>query len=196
MDNARILLVDDEERIRDMIKEYTSLEGYVIDEASDGIEALELFKQHKYSLIILDVMMPKVDGFRVCREVRKTSNVPVIMLTARGEEYDKLFGFELGVDDYIIKPFSPKELLARMKAIIRRSSCNDLEAKKENTVTFDGLVIEFDSRNTYVDGNIVALTPKEYSLLAFLLTIPIEYTLENNYLMRYGGMILLVMIGL
>jgi len=172
MNNSRILLVDDEDRIRDMIKEYTSLEGYDIDEASDGIEALELFKQHKYSLIILDVMMPKVDGWSVCREIRKTSHVPIIMLTARGEEYDKLFGFELGVDDYIIKPFSPKELLARMKAIIRRSSCTDKEAKKENTAAFEGLVIEFDSRNTYVDGNIVTLTPKEYSLLVFFANNP------------------------
>lgn len=169
MDNARILLVDDEERIRDMIKEYTSLEDYDIDEASNGIEALELFKQHKYSLIILDVMMPKIDGYTVCREIRKTSNVPVIMLTARGEEYDKLFGFELGVDDYIIKPFSPKELLARMKAIIRRSSSVDLEAKKENIVTLGGLVVDFDSRNTYVNGNLVTLTPKEYSLLTFFI---------------------------
>lgn len=172
MDNTRILLVDDEAGIRDMIKEYSSLEGYDIDEAGDGIEALELFKRHKYSLIILDVMMPKIDGFRVCREVRKTSNVPVIMLTARGEEYDKLFGFELGVDDYIIKPFSPKELLARMKAIIRRSSSTDIEGIKENTVTIEGLVIEFDSRNTYVDGNLVPLTPKEYSLLTFFAKNP------------------------
>jgi len=172
MDNARILLVDDEERIRDMIKEYTSLEDYDIDEASNGIEALELFKQYKYSLIILDVMMPKIDGYTVCREIRKTSNVPVIMLTARGEEYDKLFGFELGVDDYIIKPFSPKELLARMKAIIRRSSNSDLEAKKENTVTLEGLVVDFDSRNTYVNGNVITLTPKEYSLLSFFIRNP------------------------
>jgi DNA-binding response OmpR family regulator len=169
MDNAKILLVDDEERIRDMIKEYTSLEDYDIDEASNGIEALELFKKYKYSLIILDVMMPKIDGYTVCREIRKISSVPVIMLTARGEEYDKLFGFELGVDDYIIKPFSPKELLARMKAIIRRSSSSDLEAKKENTVTLDGLVVDFDSRNTYVNGNLVTLTPKEYSLLTFFI---------------------------
>ncbi|MCB2296375.1 response regulator transcription factor [Clostridium tagluense] len=167
MCNEKILLVDDEELIRDMIKEYTSLEGYDIDEAADGVKALDLFRQNKYSLIILDVMMPKIDGWSVCREIRKTSHVPIIMLTARGEEYDKLFGFELGVDDYIVKPFSPKELLARMKAIIRRNSGSDIEAKKENTVTFDGLVIEFDSRNTYVNGNIVTLTPKEYSLLAF-----------------------------
>ncbi|MCJ7691293.1 MAG: response regulator transcription factor [Clostridiaceae bacterium] len=166
MGNERILLVDDEERIRDMIKEYTSLEGYVIDEAADGVQALELFSQHKYSLIILDVMMPKIDGWSVCRKIRTTSNVPVIMLTARGEEYDKLFGFELGVDDYIIKPFSPKELLARMKAIIRRSSYAD-KAKKETTVIFEGLVIDFDSRNTYVNDKLVTLTPKEYSLLTF-----------------------------
>lgn len=172
MDNEKILLVDDEERIREMIKEYTSLEGYDIDEAADGVKALELFRENKYSLIILDVMMPKIDGWSVCREMRKTSNVPVIMLTARGEEYDKLFGFELGVDDYIIKPFSPKELLARMKAIIRRSSGKDLEAKKENIVTYEGLVIEFDSRNTYVNGNIVTLTPKEYSLLTFFANNP------------------------
>ncbi|MGV8980126.1 response regulator transcription factor [Clostridium sp.] len=172
MDNEKILLVDDEERMRDMIKEYTSLEGYDIDEAADGVKALELFKQNKYSLIILDVMMPKIDGWSVCREIRKTSNVPIIMLTARGEEYDKLFGFELGVDDYMIKPFSPKELLARMKAIIRRSSINDIEAKKENTANFEGLVIEFDSRNTHVNGNIITLTPKEYSLLTFFAKNP------------------------
>lgn len=172
MDSEKILLVDDEERMRDMIKEYTSLEGYDIDEAADGVKALELFKQNIYSLIILDVMMPKIDGWSVCREIRKTSNVPIIMLTARGEEYDKLFGFELGVDDYMIKPFSPKELLARMKAIIRRSSSMDIEAKKENTASFQGLVIEFDSRNTYVNGNIITLTPKEYSLLTFFVKNP------------------------
>jgi DNA-binding response OmpR family regulator len=166
MGNERILLVDDEERIRDMIKEYTSLEGYDIDEAADGVQALDLFSQQRYSLIILDVMMPKIDGWSVCREVRKTSNVPVIMLTARGEEYDKLFGFELGVDDYIIKPFSPKELLARMKAIIRRSSYSD-KVERETTITFDGLVIDLDSRNTYVNEKLVTLTPKEYSLLTF-----------------------------
>jgi DNA-binding response OmpR family regulator len=172
MDNEKILLVDDEERMRDMIKEYTSLEGYSIDEAADGVKALELFKQNKYSLIILDVMMPKIDGWSVCREIRKTSNVPIIMLTARGEEYDKLFGFELGVDDYIIKPFSPKELLARMKAIIRRSSSADIETKNENMLTFQGLSIDFDSRNTYVNGNIATLTPKEYSLLTFFARNP------------------------
>ncbi|HHV60094.1 MAG TPA: response regulator transcription factor [Clostridiaceae bacterium] len=172
MEKEKILIADDEERIRDMIKEYVSLEGYDIEEASDGVEALNLFRENKYSLIILDVMMPKMDGWSVCREIRKVSHVPVIMLTARGEEYDKLFGFELGVDDYIVKPFSPKELLARMKAIIRRSTLPFQDAQKENKAVFEGLVIEFDSRNVYVDGNIVSLTPKEYELLNFFVRHP------------------------
>jgi len=165
MKKVKILIVDDEERIRDMIKEYTSPEGFEIDEAPDGVAALGLFKKKEYSLVILDVMMPKMDGWSVCREIRKTSQIPVIMLTARGEEYDKLFGFELGVDDYIVKPFSPKELLARMKAIIRRSIVTDGSNKKGESYKFEGLRIELNSRNVYVDGNIVSLTPKEYELL-------------------------------
>jgi len=172
MEKVRILLVDDEERIREMIREYASLEEYDIDEASDGIEALNLFKQQEYSLIILDVMMPKTDGWSVCREIRKISQVPVIMLTARGEEYDKLFGFELGVDDYIVKPFSPKELLARMKAIIRRSSSVAEKTIKGDRISFEGLVIEFDSRNVYVDDKIISLTPKEYELLKYFVQNP------------------------
>ena len=167
MDKERVLIVDDEERIRDMIIEYVSLEGYIIDEASNGLEALNLFNQNTYSVIVLDVMMPKMDGWSLCREIRKSSNVPVIMLTARGEEYDKLFGFELGVDDYMVKPFSPKELLARMKAIIRRNTLLIKNTEVENKAVFEGLIIEYDSRNVYVDGNIVSLTPKEYELLTF-----------------------------
>jgi len=166
MERARILIADDEERIRDVIKEYTVLEGYVIDEASDGVEALTLFKQHNYDLIILDVMMPGTDGWTVCKEIRKTSQVPIIMLTARGEEYDKLFGFELGVDDYLVKPFSPKELLARMKVILRRRS-QDLSTLQGNVVKLEGLLIELDSRNVFVDGRLVNLTPKEFELLKF-----------------------------
>lgn len=172
MEKVKILIVDDEERIRDMIREYTSLEKFHIDEASDGVEALNLFKQSQYSLIVLDIMMPGMDGWSVCREIRKTSQVPIIMLTARGEEYDKLFGFELGVDDYIVKPFSPKELLARMKAIIRRSiPAGDGASKGERSV-FEGLVIEFNSRNVFTDGNSVSLTPKEYELLSFFVHNP------------------------
>ncbi len=172
MEKIKILIADDEERIRDMIKEYTSLEEFQIDEASDGVEALNLAKQVQYSLIVLDVMMPRMDGWSVCREIRKTSQVPIIMLTARGEEYDKLFGFELGVDDYIIKPFSPKELLARMKAIIRRSTSTGDSTPKRDRASFEGLVIEFNSRNVYIDENIVSLTPKEYELLSFFVHNP------------------------
>ncbi len=167
LNSIRVLIVDDEERMRDMIKEYISLEGYSIDEAADGVEALGLLKQHEYSIVVLDVMMPKIDGWSVCRELRKTSQVPVVMLTARGEEYDKLFGFELGVDDYIVKPFSPKELLARMKAIIRRSTSAGESAPNGDRLSFEGVVIELGARNVFVDGKIITLTQKEYELLAF-----------------------------
>jgi len=163
----RVLIVDDEERIRDMIKEYISIEGYIADEAQDGIEAVNMFRQNEYILVILDVMMPKMDGWTVCKEIRKESKVPIIMLTARGEEYDKLFGFELGVDDYIVKPFSPKELLARMKAIIRRSSTINDDKEKENVFSVEGLMINYDSHNVYVNDKLINLTPKEYDLLTF-----------------------------
>lgn len=167
-----ILIVEDETRIREMIKEYIEPEGYTIHEAADGVAALDLFKNNTYSLIILDIMLPKVDGWHVCREIRKTSFVPIIMLTARGEEYDKLFGFELGVDDYMVKPFSPKELLARMKAIIKRNTHIIEEKQKENKLKFEGLVIEENARNVYVDETLVSLTPKEYELLYFLAQNP------------------------
>lgn len=170
MGRERLLIVDDEQRIREMIREYINPEEYEIDEAADGVEAINLFKQQEYSLIILDVMMPKMDGWSVCREIRKTSRIPVIMLTARGEEYDKLFGFELGVDDYIVKPFSPKELLARIKAIIRRSSLPG--ESSNNQISFEGLLVEFDSRNVYVDGVSKNITPKEYELLNFFVQHP------------------------
>lgn len=166
MNKIKILMADDEVRIREMIKDYTCPEGYDIDEASDGAEALELYRQKDYDLVILDIMMPKTDGWTVCREIRKSSNIPIIMLSARGEEYDKLFGFELGVDDYLVKPFSPKELLARIKAILRRSAQNDKSLDKD-IIAMEGLVIELDSRNVYVDEEKVNLTPKEYELLRF-----------------------------
>lgn len=169
MSSIRILIVDDEELIRDMIKEYISLENYEADEAADGAEALSLVQQKQYDLIILDVMMPKYDGWSFCREIRKTSQIPIIMLTARGEEYDKLLAFELGVDDYIVKPFSPKELLARIKAIMRRSS---IPAGNDEHASFEGLTIEFGSRNVYVDDQQVSLTPKEYELLSFFARNP------------------------
>jgi len=167
MNQLKVLVVDDEERIRDLIKEYVSLEDYEVDEATDGLEALEFIRKYNYSIVILDVMMPKLDGWRTCKEIRKISKVPIIMLTARGEEYDKLLGFELGVDDFMVKPFSPKELLARMNAIIRRSSSSQESSNLEKKLELEGLVIEFDSRNVYVDDSLISLTPKEYELLTY-----------------------------
>jgi DNA-binding response OmpR family regulator len=168
----RILVVDDEAGIREIIKEYFAPEGYIVDQAANGVEALKLFRKSKYALVILDIMMPKMDGWTVCREIRKTSQVPVIMLSARGEEYDKLFGFELGVDDYLVKPFSPRELLARSKAVIRRSQSAGSTPAAINKVIYDGLEINFDSRNVTVNGTPVSLTPKEYELLSFFAQNP------------------------
>jgi len=168
----RILVADDEELLRSMLKEYLSPAGYLVDEAADGAEALALFQRHQYALVVLDVMMPHMDGWSVCREIRRSSNVPVIMLTARGEEYDKLFGFELGVDDYLVKPFSPRELLARIKAIIKRSAPAPAQAAPGNHVSFEGLAIDFDAHNVSVNGSLVSLTPKEYELLSWFARHP------------------------
>ncbi|TAH74844.1 MAG: response regulator transcription factor [Anaerolineaceae bacterium] len=183
----KILIVDDDERIRDMIKEYATFESFEIDEASDGVEALNSLLNNKYSLIILDVMMPKMDGWQVCKVIRKTSDVPIIMLTARGEEYDKLLGFELGVDDYITKPFSPRELIARIKAIIRRSEQIHDKKDDNNKVKVGGIEIDFNSRNVYVDGSNVSLTPKEYELLTFLIRNPNRAFSRNQLLDSVWG---------
>ncbi len=169
---VKILVVDDEEMMRKLITEYLEFEGYEWDEAEDGTKALELFKWNTYDVIILDVMMPKVDGWSVCREIRKESKIPIIMLTARGEEYDKLFGFELGVDDYMVKPFSPKELMARLKVILRRSSDSLKAGSDQEKIIFEGLNIDISSRSVSVDGQTVKLTPKEYELLIYLVSNP------------------------
>lgn len=169
MEKKKILVVDDEQGIRDIIREYLVMEDFEVVEAGDGADALNKFRNNEISLVILDVMLPKMDGWKVCREIRKGSTVPIIMLTARGEEYDKLFGFELGVDDYVVKPFSPKELLARMKAILARSSQTALkqEPVKQNKMTIAELEIDFDARNVFVAKELLSLTPKEYDLLSF-----------------------------
>lgn len=162
----RVLVVDDEEKIRNVIKEYAEFEGYEIDEAADGMEAIAKCKSENYDIIIMDVMMPKLDGFSSIKEIRKTKNIPVIMLSARGEEYDKLFGFEIGVDDYVVKPFSPKELMARINAVLTRSKSGNNNAPQEKYV-LDGLEIDMLGRNVYVDGVKKDLTPKEYELLQY-----------------------------
>lgn len=163
----RILVVDDEAHIREVIREYAEFEGHSVDEACDGMQAVEMAKASDYDIIIMDVMMPKLDGYSACKEIRKLKNTPVLMLSARGEEYDKLFGFELGVDDYVVKPFSPKELLARINAIVKRNNAGT-PAENSETVRFEGLEINFTSRDVYVDGEKANLTPKEYDLLFYL----------------------------
>ena len=168
MAREKILIVDDEDRIRDMIKEYIEPQNFEIDEAGDGKDALDLIELNVYSLIIMDVMMPKMDGWTAVREIRRTSQVPIVMLSARGEEYDKVFGFELGVDDYLVKPFSPRELLYRIKAIIRRSSGMAASNSGSKSIKLEGLFIDFDSRKVKVQEEDISLTPKEYELLSFL----------------------------
>lgn len=162
----KLLVVDDEQKIREVIREYSEFNGYSVDEAEDGMSAVGLVKLNDYDLIIMDIMMPKLDGFTACKEIRKIKNIPIIMLSARGEEYDKLFGFELGIDDYVVKPFSPKELMARVNAVIARSKASSEFAGDE--LVFDGLVINIPARTVTVDGEKIDLTPKEYELLFYL----------------------------
>ena len=160
---TKILIADDESDIREVVKVYGELNGYVVDEAADGLEALDKVKANTFDLVILDVMMPKLDGFSTCRKIKETTSIPVIMLSARTEEYDKLFGFELGVDDYVVKPFSPKELMARIKVVLERG-----KHTSSNLLKFDGLEIDVSGRSVTVDGEKAMLTPKEIDLLLYL----------------------------
>ena len=166
----RILVVDDEENIREVIKEYAEFEGHQVSEACDGMQAIEMVKKNDYDIIIMDVMMPRLDGYSACKEIRKIKQIPVLMLSARGEEYDKLFGFEIGIDDYVVKPFSPKEVMARVNAIVKRNqgAKQAPAAPAPETVKFGGLEINFTSRDVYIDGVKANLTPKEYDLLFYL----------------------------
>jgi len=167
---AKILVVDDEKNLRDVIRTYAEFQGYEVAEASDGSDAVTLCRNNKYDLIIMDIMMPKVDGFSAVKEIRKFSSVPVIMLSARGEEYDKLFGFELGIDDYVTKPYSPKELMARVNAVLLRANAKSAEKKMEKEVyDIEGLHVDVTSRIVTIDGKEAKLTPKEYELLFYLL---------------------------
>ncbi|MDF3002582.1 MAG: transcriptional regulator [Bacillota bacterium] len=162
----KILIVDDEQKIREVIKEYAEFNGHEVEEAENGMEAIGLCKLNDYDLIIMDIMMPKLDGFSACKEIRKLKDIPVIMLSARGEEYDKLFGFELGIDDYVVKPFSPKELMARINAVLNRK--NIAATDQTGLMKFGGLEINISARSVTVDGARAELTPKEYELLFYL----------------------------
>ena len=164
----KILVVDDEMLIRNVLREYLALENYEVEEASDGDEAITLFKNNDYDLVIMDVMMPKKDGFQTVKELKKIKDTPVIMLSARTEEYDKLIGFDIGVDDYVTKPFSPKELVARVKAVTKRHE------KQNNCLEFGDLMIDDIAHEVKIKGDDIPLTPKEYDLL--------KYFVSNNHI--------------
>lgn len=164
MYGKKILVVDDEPLIRKLVTDFLKKQGYSTIEAEDGKKAMDLFSsEESIDLIILDVMLPEYDGFTVCREIRKKSKIPIIMLTARGEEFDEIFGLDIGADEYISKPFSPNILIARVNAVLRRSMQKDTEVKE-----FYGLTIDYNARQIIIEGCIVDLSPKEYELLTYL----------------------------
>ena len=181
-----ILIVDDEVLIRNVIKEYLLNEGYKVLEAKDGFDALRVISDNKVDLIVLDIMMPKMDGFTCLSEIRKTKNIPVIMLSARKEEIDKHNSFDLGVDDYVTKPFSPKELVARVKAHLKRTTSNN-----EN-YTYKNLIVDYKGRKVTINGKEVNLTPKEYELLTYFIknkgiALSREQLLNNVWNYDYYG---------
>ncbi|MBQ8408878.1 MAG: response regulator transcription factor [Clostridia bacterium] len=171
-----ILVVDDEARIRSIIKKYAEFEGHTVTEAGDGMEAVRLCRKETYDMIIMDIMMPELDGFSACREIRKVATTPIIMLSARGEEYDKINGFELGIDDYVVKPFSPKELMLRIEAIMKRvqkqQGGGEEVTKRPNVIVEldgGGLRADLTARLVYINGERVDMSPKEYDLFFYML---------------------------
>lgn len=168
-----ILIVDDESRIRSIIRKYAEFEGHEVSEASDGMEAVHLCRNGSYDLIIMDIMMPELDGFSACREIRKITQTPIIMLSARGEEYDRINGFELGIDDYVVKPFSPKELMLRVDAVMKRvnRAVSNTAQPPNQVIELDngGLKADVTARIVYVNGERVDMSPKEYDLFFYML---------------------------
>lgn len=166
---VNILLADDDQRIRTIVREYSQAEDWNFIEADNGEDALSKFNSESITLVVLDIMMPKLDGWSVLKKIRQTSHVPVILLTARNEEYDRLLGFELGVDDYMGKPFSPRELIARIKALLKRSGASVVAAE---TFTYESLYVDLSAHIVKIENEVVALTPKEFDLLAFFISRP------------------------
>ncbi len=163
----RVLVVDDEEKIRAIIRKYAEFEGYEITEAENGMEAVALCEKQDFDVIIMDVMMPELDGFSACKEIQKKKMIPTIMLSARGEEYDRLHGFEIGVDDYVVKPFSPRELMMRVKVVASRNKRQEPVTERKVFVK-EGLEVDFTGRMVKIDGKNVEMTPKEYDLLFYM----------------------------
>ncbi|MGN0149833.1 MAG: response regulator transcription factor [Clostridia bacterium] len=170
MSNNKVLIVDDDDNIVDLIRMYMEKEGFTAVTANNGVKAVELFKSEAPSIVILDVMMPEMDGWQVCREIRRVSNIPIIMLTAKGETFDKVLGLELGADDYMVKPFETKELIARVKAVLRRSETKETTAEKE--IVFPGLMVNLSNYEMKINGEIIEIPPKELELLYFLASNP------------------------
>lgn len=164
----KLLIADDEAHIRSLVAKYAHFEGYEIEEAADGMEAVSLCRRGRYDLVILDIMMPELDGFTASREIRKFSSVPIILLSARGEEYDRINGFESGADDYVVKPFSPKELMLRVSAVLKRTTGGAREGRNE-VMTVDTLKADFTARTVEIDGKRVEMSPKEYDLFFYML---------------------------
>jgi two-component system response regulator ResD len=166
---TKLMIVDDEASIREILRRYAEIEGYTVIEAEDGMDAVRKSKEFQPDIILMDIMMPELDGFSAYKEIAKLKHIPIIILSAKGEEYDKLYGFELGIDDFVVKPFSPKEVMARIHAVLKRSSA--LETEKEaqkDLLIFEGLKIDFPARDIYVDGRKVKFKPKEYELFFYL----------------------------
>ena len=167
----RLLIVDDEVAIRKLVQKYAEFAGYETAEAANGMEAVLLCRKESFDCIIMDIMMPELDGFSACREIRKISDVPILLLSARGEEYDKINGFEFGADDYIVKPFSPRELMLRVDAVLRRARSgmreNEKTENKGDVYTYNGLSVDFTARIVTIDGEEIPLSPKEYDLLFY-----------------------------
>ena len=167
----RLLIVDDEVAIRKLVQKYAEFAGYDVAEAENGMEAVLLCRREQFDCVIMDIMMPELDGFSACREIRKTSDVPILLLSARGEEYDKINGFEFGADDYIVKPFSPRELMLRVEAVLRRVKAGEKEnaasASQGDVYTYNGLAVDFTARIVTIDGEEIPLSPKEYDLLFY-----------------------------
>ena len=164
----KILIVDDEEHLRLLIKKYAAFEGHTVYEAENGLQAIDMCRSNRYDIIIMDIMMPELDGFSACREIRKFSNTPILMLSARGEEYDRINGFEVGVDDFVVKPFSPKELMLRVNAIIKRSGTVK-PAQQNEVLQIGGFTADLTARLVFIDGQRIGLSPKEFDLLFYMI---------------------------
>lgn len=187
MGKTKILVVDDDTNISELISLYLNKEGYETKTAETGKEAIECFKEYKPDLMLLDIMLPEADGYDVCREIRKEHQIPIIMLTAKGEVFDKVLGLELGADDYIVKPFDPKELIARVKAVLRRTLTKQEQQQVKNRVVLDDLIIDKDNYSVTYQGNILELPPKELEVLYFLASHPKQVFTREQLLDKIWG---------